>query len=203
MHPAIETLMTEHRLIEQVLGSFEAFASNLQNEAEASRQTVTDYADFFRNFADTCHHGKEEERLFTTMTEFGFPREFGPIAVMLSEHAEGRAHVKALAEIGERHGALSGAERAAVIEHARAYVPLLRAHIVKEDNILYPMAAQTIPEDRMNALGASFEAFEQDVMGGGTHEAFHALAERLVDQYPPDPASMNAGSACAGCAGHM
>lgn len=203
MHPAIETLMTEHRLIEQVLGSLETFALNLQHKADADRKTVKDYAAFFKNFADTCHHGKEEDQLFPTMTEFGFPREFGPIAVMLSDHVEGRAHVRALAEIGDGQGALTPDERAAVISHALAYVPLLRAHILKEDNILYPMAAQAIPEDRMNALSDAFEAFERDVMGAGQHEAFHALAEQLLDAYPPDPASMSAGAACAGCAGHM
>ena len=203
MDRAIETLMNEHRVIEQVLGSLETFAHNLQQQADAERELVKDYGDFFRNFADKCHHGKEEDRLFTKMNAYGFPAQFGPVAVMLAEHVEGRAHVGALVTVGAGSGPLTNDERDAVIEHALAYVPLLRAHIMKEDNILYPMALQAIPQAEMEAMAEDFEAFEANVMGAGEHERFHALADRLVDAYPPDPARMAAGAACTGCPGHM
>jgi len=29
--------------------------------------------DFFREFADQCHHGKEEDRLFVCMNRMAFP----------------------------------------------------------------------------------------------------------------------------------
>ena len=125
------------------------------------------------------------------------------MAVMLAEHVEGRGHVGALVAIGEGDGLLSADERDSVVEHALAYVPLLRAHIMKEDNILYPMAIQAIPHDEMEAMNADFEAFEANVMGAGEHEKFHALADRLVEAYPPDPVRMAEGSACTGCSGHM
>ncbi len=203
MHEAIETLMHEHRVIEQVLGSLETFADNARKEAEVDRETVGKYAAFFKNFADRCHHGKEEDRLFVTMNRYGFPREYGPVAVMLAEHEEGRGHVAALASIGSGSGPLSGAERDDLCEHALAYIPMLRAHIQKEDNILYPMALQSIPEAEMDALLTSYEAFEREVMGAGEHERFHALAEELIAGYPPDPQKMAAGEACVGCMGHM
>ncbi|MGD0266766.1 MAG: hemerythrin domain-containing protein, partial [Candidatus Methylomirabilota bacterium] len=38
-----------------------------------------------------CHHGKEENLLFKTMVDRGFPRQGGPIAVMLHEHETGRS----------------------------------------------------------------------------------------------------------------
>jgi hemerythrin-like domain-containing protein len=203
MEQAIETLMHEHRVIEQVLGSLETFALNIRREADADRETVKEYGDFFKNFADRRHHGKEEDRLFAKMNAYGFPKEYGPVAVMLAEHVEGRGHVGALVSIGEGAGPLSAEERDAVVEHALAYVPLLRAHIMKEDNILYPMAIQAIPHDEMEAMSADFEAFEANVMGAGEHEKFHALADTLIEAYPPDPARMAEGSACTGCSGHM
>jgi hemerythrin-like domain-containing protein len=203
MTPAIESLMTEHRLIEQVLGSLETFADNLAKGADAERETVREYAEFFRNFADKCHHGKEEDRLFVKMGEFGFPRDFGPIAVMLSDHAEGRTHVRAIAAVGEGSGPLSEEERNSVIANAQGYIPLLRSHIMKEDNILYPMALQAVPPSEMERLGEDFETFERDVMGEGAHARFHALAEKLIQAYPPDPARMSQDDSCIGCHGHM
>jgi hemerythrin-like domain-containing protein len=74
---------------------------------------------------------------------------------------------------------------------------------MKEDNILYPMALQAVPADEMTALADDFEAFERGVMGEGEHQRFHALAEALIESYPPDPERMAAASACSGCPGHM
>ena len=203
MSEAIEILMDEHRLIEQVLASLETFALNLQHDADVDRETVKDFGDFFAGFADRCHHGKEEDRLFVKMNEYGFPKDYGPVAVMLAEHVEGRSHVGALVKIGASSGALSPSERDSVIEHASAYVPLLRSHIIKEDNILYPMAVQAIPPPEMDAMLADFQTFELGIMGEGEHQRFIAMAEKLVEAYPPDPARMAAGTGCSGCTGHM
>jgi len=187
MIAAIEDLMTEHRLIERVLWSFETFAVDLSRGADADRVSVSEYAEFFAGFADRCHHGKEEDLLFVKMNEQGFPREAGPIAVMLSDHVEGRKHVAGLATVGAGSGPLSEEERATVIAHARGYIPLLTSHIMKEDNVLYPMALQALPTAEMEKLGRDFEVFEREVMGEDAHERFHALAEKLIHCYPPDP----------------
>jgi hemerythrin-like domain-containing protein len=203
MTPAIESLMTEHRLIEQVLGSLETFAQNISRGADADRETVREYAEFFKNFADRCHHGKEEDRLFVKMNEYGFPRDFGPIAVMLSDHVEGRNHVRAIATVGAGSGPLTDEERASLVANAQGYIPLLRSHIMKEDNVLYPMALQAVPPSEMERLAEDFESFERDVMGEGAHEHFHALAEKLIQNYPPDPARMAQDPSCIGCHGHM
>lgn len=203
MHPAIQQLMDEHREIEQVLGALETFSDRLEAGETLDRAAVAKFADFFKNFADRCHHGKEEDRLFATMEQNGFPKEYGPLAVMYEEHVEGRACVKALVETGEGQGALNAAERETVLSAAGAYISLLRGHILKEDNILYPMALQAIRNEEMDRLGEAFEAFERSVMEEGAHARYHALAEELKAAFPPDPVKMAAGSACSGCAGHM
>jgi hemerythrin-like domain-containing protein len=193
-HP-IETLMHEHRVIEQVLGALESFAAFTARGATAERSTVADFAAFFANFADRCHHGKEEDRLFVAMNEAGFPREVGPIAVMLHEHTLGREHVAALRAVGAGTGPLGDAERSALVAHAQGYVQLLRAHIFKEDTILFPMAAQRLEPEVIDRLGREFDDFEASVMGAGEHERYHALAEQLLAAHRP---SAVAAPAC-GC----
>ncbi|MEW5983220.1 MAG: hemerythrin domain-containing protein [Acidobacteriota bacterium] len=185
MNLAIDTLMHEHRVIEQVLSALDGFAAGIDRGEPADRATVRDFADFFANFADKCHHGKEEDRLFARMTDHGFPRDAGPIGVMLAEHTAGRQHVGALRSIGEGTGPLSEADRRAICFHAGAYVPLLRQHIVKEDSVLYPMAVRAIPEGEFERMAQDFEAFERTVMGEGEHERFHALADRLIARFAP------------------
>ncbi len=200
MAKALEILMDEHRVIERVLGSLETFADRLEDEPEP-RAALRDYGRFFREFADRCHHAKEEDRLFVEMVRHGFPREHGPIAVMLAEHVEGRAHVGALARAGEGAGPLTAAECDSVRFHAHAYAPLLRAHIQKEDRILYPMASEAVPPDVMERLAEEFEGHERHEMGEGAHQELLAIADRLVEAYPPSEVA-GAGFSGFGCGLH-
>jgi hemerythrin-like domain-containing protein len=198
MNPAIKTLMNEHRVIETVLGSLATFAKEGGLAGADARARVADYGRFFRDFADRVHHAKEEDRLFVVMTEHGFPGEAGPIGVMLAEHVAGRVHVAGLVEVGAGEGELSGPERARVALHVEEYVPLLVAHIQKEDNILYPMAERAVPPARMRALAEEFSALERSVGGEGCSGRYLALAAKLVEAYPPDPSRM-AEAAGMGC----
>lgn len=202
MIKAIQDLMNEHRLIQQVLGSLETFAGHLERGESADRKIAKDFSDFFQNFVDKCHHGKEEDQLFAKMMEHGFPREYGPLAVMNAEHREGRAQVRVLAEIGAGSGALTEQEREKWVRHARIFVSLLLAHIAKEDNVLYPMAMRALPAAVFDTLAQEFEKFEQEKMGEGQHAHFHALAESLIAAYPPDASKIESGGARLGCAGH-
>jgi hemerythrin-like domain-containing protein len=202
MNKSIETMMSEHRLIEQVLGALDTLVSDLQAGKLIARYDVGRFASFFRDFADKLHHGKEEDRLFQQMNQCGFPREYGPVAVMLSEHDAGRAHVRALAEIGAGTGPLGEAERDAIIEHGRAYVPLLLAHIQKEDNVLYPMAQQAISPAVFAKLDAECEAFERSLAQSTNIEALKTLATELIQTFPPDAGRLAAAQLCMGCAGH-
>jgi len=184
MNPVIDMLMQEHRLIERALAALERCGRTLAAGGAVDRSVVRDFGDFFANFADKCHHAKEEDRLFATMVDAGFPRDAGPIGVMLHEHGEGRTHVGALRRIGDVSGPLSADERREVAEHAAAYVPLLRQHILKEDRILYPMAERALPPDAFERMYVDFARFEAEVTGPGEHERFHALAEALVAAFP-------------------
>jgi hemerythrin-like domain-containing protein len=197
---AIEVLMNEHRLIERVLGSLETLTWEVGGGLAPERPLLADYSAFFRGFADACHHGKEEEILFRRMIERGFPREGGPLAVMLHEHAVGRGHVGALRQVGDGTGALTAAETQLVLENASAFIPLLRAHIQKEDRILYPMAVRLLTGPEMDAMETDFEALEARLRADGSLDRLHGLAHRLTAAFPPDPTRMAAAARMVSCA---
>jgi hemerythrin-like domain-containing protein len=190
MEKAIEVLMSEHRLIEQVLGSLETFTSEIEGGLAPERPLLADYGTFLRDFADSCHHGKEEDILFQRMVERGFPRETGPVAVMLYEHEVGRGHVSALRQVGDGTGPLTAAETGVVLENAGAFIPLLRAHILKEDRILYPMAVRLLTGPEMDAMETDFAAFEARMRADGSYDRLHGLAERLAAAFRPGQAPL-------------
>jgi hemerythrin-like domain-containing protein len=191
-------LMEEHRLIESVLGSLETCTVEVEGGLAFERAFARDYAEFLRGFADAWHHGKEEDILFRRMVERGFSAEAGPVAVMLHEHREGRALVSSIRAVGVGSGDVTPAERAAFLSGARGFIPLLRQHIQKEDNILYPMSERVLTTAEFETMLADFAAFEKTASSDGTRDRFEALAGRLAGSFRPDEARMAAGSA-VGC----
>ncbi len=199
MNKCVEMMMQEHELIVGVLASLRAMAETLATGGSAPRQDVADFGRFFRDFADKCHHGKEEDRLFAKMVEAGFPQDSGPIAVMLAEHDAGRQEVRGLINIGRGTGPLTEADRASVIDGATQFVPLLFAHIQKENNILYPMAQNSIPAEELERLDQSCEAFDEEIRGQLDVGALKELAATLMRRYPADPAHLAVYGNCGAC----
>ena len=174
-----ETLKHEHQIVLLVLEGMERETQKIQARVPADYEALRKIVDFARNFTDRCHHAKEEKHLFPAMERRGQPADRGPIAVMLLEHAQGRERVKAIAI------ALPGAEkgdpaaRSALLENLTAYITLLRNHIAKEDNILFPLADRLLTPGDQKALEREFERVEAEEMGEGTHERYHQLAHEL------------------------
>jgi len=192
-------MMEEHELIVQVLASLQMLAETLNEGGPVSRPEVADFGRFFAEFADRCHHGKEEDRLFRAMVASGFPPESGPIGVMLSEHEAGRQEVRVLRAIGGGSGPLSSEETAAIIDCAAQFVPLLYGHIQKENNILYPMAQRALPPAELARLDQSCADFDRQVLGPEELSRLKDLAASLVRRFPADPAELAAHASCGGC----
>ena len=62
-----------------------------------------------------------------------------------------------------------------------AYAELLRRHIQKEDNVLYPMADRVLTGQDQQALAEAFEKVEAQEIGQGVHEKYHRLAHELAE----------------------
>src|SRR5262245_22758898 len=69
---ATETLMNEHRVIEQVLACLEKMADRCILEGELDAESTRSAMDFLQNFAERCHQGKEERHLFAKLEAEGF-----------------------------------------------------------------------------------------------------------------------------------
>ncbi len=195
---ATEILSAEHRVIEQVLDCLERLAEDSERVGRVDVESAEKALDFFRNFADRCHHGKEESHLFPAMEAKGFPREGGPTGVMRYEHELGRARVSAMREAvaGAQAGDAAAVRRFA--EHARAYIALLRNHIEKEDHCLFTMADQALDEADQNRLLDAFSRVESEHIGDGVHERYLRLADELTTrlQIPTRQSSTSGGRCC-------
>jgi len=173
-----QVMVQEHRLILRMIALVEANTQLLVQGRFDDYQFYLDAVDFIRNYADRFHHAKEEDTLFSALVANGMPEKSSPIEAMLIEHDQGRAFVKAL-EAGARL-ALDGAsgQVEVIVESARGYAELLRGHIQKEDEILYPLAERILPETVRPAMVAAYQEATSAVDAD-----FTGYYQRLVEKY--------------------
>jgi hemerythrin-like domain-containing protein len=176
---ATDILMSEHRVIERVIASLETAANRLQAGQEVRPGFFMDAADFIKGFADGCHHRKEEGVLFKALQANGMPAGQGPIAVMLSEHEQGRKFTQGMRAAAQGLQAGDASARQSLVKNALGYAALLRQHIQKEDQVLFPMASRIIPVDKQAQVVDDFEKVEHEETGAGVHEKYLALAKAL------------------------
>lgn len=176
---ATEILMQEHRLIEQVLDCLEDSASRLDDGEEISADFFIAAAEFAAGFADGSHHRKEEEILFPAMTERDMPNDSGPVAVMLQEHEEGRRFTAAFRAAAEQMRDGDTVATMDVVRNVLDYVNLLREHIMKEDNVLFPMAEQILDGGKMQEVSQAFEKIVAEDNASGHSAKYQALLDKL------------------------
>lgn len=158
-------MVDEHKLILRMIALVEHNTTLLAEGRFRNWQFYLDAVDFIRNYADRFHHAKEEDVLFVALVRNGMPEKQSPIEAMQMEHDQGRAHVRAMEEAALK--ALDGepGQGAIIVEHARGYAALLRGHIGKEDDILYPLAERVLPENVRSGMLAAYTAAEAKTPG--------------------------------------
>ena len=180
-----EKLIREHDAILTMLKILDR-AVGASNSGDGTKvNDLRKMVDFLSGFADGCHHAKEEGYLFPALEQAGIPREHGPIGVMLAEHDLGRKYVKGMHEAldGAQRGEKFSQHRLAFTMNARAYANLLKAHIEKENNVLFPMADVALTEERQLELSKAFERLEAEKIGAESHEALYAVLRDLCGTY--------------------
>lgn len=182
MNTATGILHKEHEVILRMLDVTDRIAQQLDRNETVTPETLHDVLEFFRVFADSCHHGKEEDLFFPLLEKKGMPREGGPIGVMLHEHDVGRSFVRQMVKAAEDFGQGEGSSGARWAEAARGYTTLLRQHIKKENEVLFVMAENMLSDSEQAWLIEEFEKAEEEKMGVGTHERLHALMDRLTTE---------------------
>ena len=140
MIPTVETLTRQHR---EVLGRLDALEGELNGGRDADLGAFAGYlqADVVQHFA------LEEDALFPVLARHLSPTQ-GPLAVMNAEHADFRDLLGRLAE------AIATADAAQQRQCAHDLIDLLRAHIAKEDQVLFPMAMRLLSPAEQSEVDA-------------------------------------------------
>jgi len=178
-----DNLKEEHRVIERMIRVINAVSGKLDRGEAIPSEVVEDIVDFIRTFADRCHHAKEEDLLYARAEARGIPKEGGPIGVMLMEHEQGRDYVRGIVDALPKYTHGDKNARTMIARNARAYGSLLSQHIMKEDNILYPMINDMLTGEDQCELMGKFEEVERERIGEERHHHYIHLVEKLERDY--------------------
>jgi len=149
-----ECLNAEHGVFLTQLGVLETMVR--ENAAAAELRAVT------LAIASTVelHRGAEEEILYPAILR-AFGQDFPPIQVMVEEHAQIERFIEGVRS-----------SDANLPEMVQGFIDVLRQHIAKEINVLFPMAEQRIE-------AADLEQMTQECV-----EHYHRAAGVTVDRPP-------------------
>lgn len=178
-----EPLMAEHLLIQRMLKILDMASYRLATGEDINFMVFENISFFARNFADRCHHGKEEEVLFKFLEKHGVLRDEGLISIMLLEHKRGREYVETLQQATHRledDDRLAAQQIRDVAEH---YMRLIEDHIDKEQSVLFPMAERLLTEDEKRRTMEEFEALERERIGRHMHEQCHRILLDLEREF--------------------
>ena len=149
-HNCIEELKSDHQNILAHLDDLE----KVINQLAINREKVEEFLHFTETFAEP-HHQKEEQVLFPALEKKGIPNEGGPIGMMLAEHAAKREYLVKMRE------ALEENNEDKLKENTQAMISLLREHIYKENNILYPCAEDALTKEELASLASQCEKIKK------------------------------------------
>ena len=172
----IGPLMWEHRLIERIIPLLRAEEQRLRSSGEFDGEFAAAALDFFRTYADRCHHGKEEEILFKGLAGKDLAAEHRRMMEeLLAEHVEARSVVGQLEAAGRR---CASGDRSALGDVAAALgrlAELYPPHIEKEDKRFFYPSMDYLTEQEQEALLKEFLEFDQKLI----HEKYQQTVDAM------------------------
>lgn len=176
---ASAVLKAEHEVILKVIAVLRKLTADKFSGDTLDLAKLRKCVEFFRFFADKCHHAKEEDLLFPVLEKRGVPKEQGPIGCMLEDHRVARGLTK---DMGEALKAIDGGDSTGVsrfLAAAGEYITLLTAHIDKENQILFVMGDNVMTPDDQAELQDKFCEVGCRSFGGKKREELERMAGEL------------------------
>jgi len=172
----IGPLMREHRVIERLIAVLRAELDSAVDLREVDPRTIDAASDFIRNYADRCHHGKEEDILFVRLAEKELDSQLSEaMDDLIQDHVHGRELTRTLVDANARY-ASGDREALGDIESAlRGLTALYPVHIEKEDKRFFKPCMEYFDDDERARMLADFEEFDRSLV----HEKYRKLVEEL------------------------
>lgn len=158
----IGPLMIEHRLIERMIHIMEEALKRARQENRIDVDLVASSVRFIRDYADRCHHGKEEDILFRELEKKSLQEKHAEIVRQLrEEHRWGRETTGKMSDALEAYGSGDSNALASLLDHMEALVRFYPRHIETEDRRFFMPVMKYFSDEEKDAMleeGYSFDS---------------------------------------------
>jgi hemerythrin-like domain-containing protein len=130
----IALLMSEHRLIEQMINVIENQTNRFRQANKANPVFIARAIDFISNYTDLCHHGKEEGILFARLARKKLPAKHRRVMdELIQEHRQVRAKAHELHRANAKYSAGDLQALPQILKCLDFLVDFYPKHMEKED----------------------------------------------------------------------
>ena len=172
----IGPLMREHRLIERMVALMKSEASKIALHGQTDPVFIETAVDFFRTYADRCHHGKEEDLLFAQLRGKALSPDHEKIMnELIEDHKLGREVVRKLIDANERYKKGSDValdEIGGFLSHLADFYP---EHIRKEDKDFFFPCMEYFTKEELATMLDQFWEFDRKLV----HERYGRTVDEL------------------------
>lgn len=173
----IGLLMREHRTIEKMVNALRLELSKERAEKNVNFPFLDMAIDFFKTYADRCHHGKEEDILFRELSKKTLSDEHSKMMnVLIQEHIYGRKTVSSLLEAREAFARGETNTLVKITEALEKLVIFYPKHIEKEDKSFFYPSMKYLDEQERQTMLQEFHKFDESLI----HERYAEIAEKSL-----------------------
>jgi hemerythrin-like domain-containing protein len=161
----IGPLMTEHRLIERMVAQLKNEFSRIQAIQEVNPRFIEVATDFFRVYADICHHGKEEHILFSELNEKPLsPEHRAMMEELIHEHVFARTIVKELIEYNKSYEHGNTDVLPNIVHTLDLVTSFYPSHIEKEDKHFFLPSMEYFSREEQDHMLEAFNEFDRKLI---------------------------------------
>ena len=170
--------MKEHRKIERMVALIADHAEALRGDAEVEPDNdfIFDALTFIREYADECHHGKEEHILFAALREKDLsPAHAETMQRLLEDHERGRELAGALEAASNSWEDGDDDAREPIVSALEGLADLYPDHIATEDDEFFiPVMSYFSEQEKADMI---------EEMWDFDHDLFTELYEACIVQW--------------------
>ncbi len=172
----IAPLMLEHRVIERMIKVMKNKVESVNDTGTATLGLIDEAIDFFETYTTRCHHGKEEQILFPSLSTRGLPP---PYKETMEELVDEHRRVKDLVgRLAAARGRISAHDATALSDIKSTVGELVRfypVHIEKEDKHFFVPSIEYLGQHEQDDMLETFGEFDRKLL----HEKYRAMVEHL------------------------
>jgi hemerythrin-like domain-containing protein len=167
--------MIEHRLIERMIARMGKEVDRITAGGAVDPHFIEVGADFIRNYADACHHGKEEKILFRELEKKPLSKEHKEkMDELVQDHIWGRQTTGKLVAAKEDY--MNGNKDAVktIIECMRNLADFYPKHIIKEDKHFFKPVMEYFTREELDAMLEEENEFDRNFI----HQMYKSVVEK-------------------------